>query len=253
VLCGLVERLEGCPRHLGLHSGGMILSRRPLRHLSPIQTSANGVRQVQFAKDDVESLGLIKFDVLGLRLLSVISEAQALVHQRSSLQNMPQSTLDVDALPPDDAQTYDLIRRGQTLGVFQIESPGQWNLLARSQPQDFDDLVAQVALFRPSPLQGNMVHPFIARRRELAKVTYPHPCLEPVLRDTYGVILYQEQVLEVAHVFAGMSLVEADEFRRLMSKFRSSTEMEAMRHTFVAGAIQTHGVYAALAHRASIW
>ncbi len=340
VLVGMVERLHGCPRHLGLHSGGMILSRQPLRHLSPIQTSANGVRQIQFAKDDVESLGLIKFDVLGLRMLSVISEAQEMIrHEQAKEQarnetsrrmraaspwrstpaappqalgaraprgmpmrasafgrggitvdpsrriDLPRSVpplqsfpavpedpaaldapstcaqepprrpklFDADALPEGDPKTYKLIRSGATLGVFQIESPGQWHLLARSQPENFDDLVAQVALFRPGPLQGNMVHPYVARRRGLAQVMYPHPSLEPVLRDTYGVILFQEQVLEVAHLFAGMSLQEADEFRRLMSRFRDRGEMEAMRDAFVASAIATHAasphpVAEALAH-----
>jgi error-prone DNA polymerase len=247
VLLGLCESLhdgfEACPRHLSLHSGGMVLSRLPLRHVSPIQTSANGVRQVQFNKDDIERLGLIKFDVLGLRMLSVVSEAVNLV---SSAGETP---ADVDALPDGDPKTYDLIRRGQTLGVFQIESPGQWNLLARSQPENFDDLVAQVALFRPGPLQGNMVHPYVARRRGWMKVTYPHQCLEPVLRDTYGIILFQEQVLEVAHRFAGMPLQEADDFRRLMSRHRDREEMETMRAAFVDGAVQTHGVKSALANR----
>ena len=125
----------------------------------------------------------------------------------------------------------------------------QWNLLARSQPENFDDLVAQVALFRPGPLQGGMVHPYVARRRGWQKVVYPHPCLEPVLRDTYGIILFQEQVLEVAHSFAGMPLDEADEFRRLMSKFRDRSEMEAMREKFINGAQQTHGVAPSLANR----
>ena len=247
VLCDLVEKLHECPRHLSLHSGGMILSRQPLRHLSPIQTSANGVRQIQFAKDDVEALGLIKFDVLGLRMLSVVSEAQNFITTSAAKCNGAKGAnhrvLDVDDLPPDDAKTYELIRSGQTLGVFQIESPGQWNLLARSQPENFDDLVAQVALFRPGPLQGNMVHPYIARRRGWSKTYYPHASLEPVLRDTYGIILFQEQVLEVAHRFAGMNLSEADEFRRLMSKFRDRVEMEAMRDKFVNGAVNTHGVH----------
>jgi len=156
-----------------------MLSRLLLRHVSPIQTSANGVRQVQFNKDDIESLGLIKFDVLGLRMLSVITEATQL------LESVGEAAPDVDALLDGDALTYDLIQSGQTLGVFQIESPGQWNLLARSQPENFDDLGAQVALFRPGLLQGDMVHPYIARRRGWTKVVYPHPCLEPVLRDTY--------------------------------------------------------------------
>ena len=238
VLLGLCAALhdgeEACPRHLSLHSGGMVLSRQPLRHLSPIQTSANGVRQLQFNKDDVEKLGLIKFDVLGLRMLSVVTEAVNL------LNGVGERAPDVDDLPPDDPQTYDLIQRGQTLGVFQIESPGQWNLLARAQPECFDDLVAQVALFRPGPLQGGMVHPYVARRRGWEKVRYPHPSLEIVLRDTYGIILFQEQVLEVAHQFAGMQLQEADEFRRLMSKFRDAGEMEAMRARFVEAAIETH-------------
>ena len=238
VLLGLCAALhdgdEACPRHLSLHSGGMVLSRQPLRHLSPIQTSANGVRQLQFNKDDVEKLGLIKFDVLGLRMLSVVTEAVNL------LNGVGEAAPDVDALPDDDPQTYDLIQRGQTLGVFQIESPGQWNLLARAQPECFDDLVAQVALFRPGPLQGGMVHPYVARRRGWERVRYPHPSLEAVLLDTYGIILFQEQVLEVAHQFAGMPLQEADEFRRLMSKFRDAGEMEAMRERFVEAAIETH-------------
>jgi error-prone DNA polymerase len=262
VLLCLVERLAGCPRHLSLHSGGMILSRQPLRYLSPLQTSANGVRQIQFTKDDVEAAGQIKFDVLGLRMLSVVTEAvqlqQTIQLQQtvalpkedtgSAFDNAFDSALDVDNLPPDDAATYELIRQGRTMSVFQIESPGQWNLLSRTQPQNFDDLVAQVALFRPGPLQGNMVHPYVLRRRGLQKVTYPHPCLEPVLRDTYGLILFQEQVLEVAHRFAGLSLEEADEFRRLMSKFRDAGEMEGMRRQFIEGAIHTHGVTGALAN-----
>ena len=239
VLLGLCASLhdgvEASPRHLSLHSGGMILSRQSLRHISPIQTSANGVRQVQFNKDDVEKLGLIKFDVLGLRMLSVVTEATRLLESVGA-----PAAGDVDALPDGDPKTYDLIRSGQTLSVFQIESPGQWNLLARSQPEHFDDLVAQVALFRPGPLQGNMVHPYVARRRGWEKVIYPHPSLEPVLRDTYGIILFQEQVLEVAHIFAGMNLSDADEFRRLMSHGRDREKMEAMREKFVRGAVETH-------------
>jgi error-prone DNA polymerase len=246
-LCGLVEQLADCPRHLSLHSGGMILSRNALRHISPIQTSANGVRQLQFAKDDVESLGLIKFDVLGLRMLSVISEAVTLINGRVVTADEDVSRVDLVTL--DDPKAFDLIRSGETLALFQIESPGQWNLLSRTQPENFDDLVVQVALFRPGPLQGGMVHPLIARKRGMAPVTYPHPCLEPVLKDSYGVILFQEQVLEVAHVFADMSLSDADEFRRLMSKFRSSSEMEAMREKFVAGAINKHRVSRRLADK----
>jgi error-prone DNA polymerase len=247
ILLCLVERFHDgfavCPRHLSLHSGGMILSRLPLRHLSPIQNSANGVRQIQFNKDDVEALGLIKFDVLGLRTLSVVTEAAELLRDDVG------TDVDVDHLALDDAKTFELIRAGETMSVFQIESPGQWNLLSRTQPTVFDDLVCQVALFRPGPLQGNMVHPFILRRRGLQKTTYPHPSLERVLKDTHGIILFQEQVLEVAHHFAGLTLTEADEFRRLMSKFRDAEEMEGMRARFVEGAIAKHNVQAQLANQ----
>lgn len=246
-LCTLVEQMGECPRHLSLHSGGMILSRKPLNRLSPVQTSANSVRQIQFAKDDVEKLGLIKFDVLGLRMLAVISEAVLLINGRLVTAHEDISRVDIISL--NDPKAFELIRSGETLALFQIESPGQWNLLARTQPQTFDDLVVQVALFRPGPLQSGMVHPFVARRRGIAKTLYPHPSLEPVLRDTNGIILFQEQVLEVAHIFADMNLSEADEFRRLMSKFRSPTEMEAMREKFVQGAMKKHRVGRALADR----
>ena len=224
--CGLA----GCPRHLGLHSGGMVLSRRPLYQFSPIQVSANGVKEVQFDKDDVEALGLIKFDVLGLRMLATLSEADELV------QRYEKPNLDLDHLALDDRPTFNMIRAGKTVGVFQIESQGQLHLLAQNQPETFNDLITEIALFRPGPLQAGMVHPFVRRRRGQEPVTYMHPDLEPALKDTYGVILFQEQVLEVAHHFAGMPLDQADEFRRLMSRFRDPGEMEGMRSKFVGGA-----------------
>jgi len=236
------EGLEGCPRHLGLHSGGMVLSRTPLARLSPVQRSAGGVRQVQFDKHDVERLGLVKLDVLGLRMLATISEAEDLAWAHGE---MPE---DLDALPLDDIPTFNLIRAGKTVGVFQIESQGQLHLLAKHQPECFGDLITEIALFRPGPLQGGMVGPYVERRQGKARVQYDHPSLRPILQDTYGVILFQEQVLQVAHVFAGMSLEAADAFRRLMSKFRDPGKMEAMRAEFVAGA-QAKGVAAKVAHR----
>jgi error-prone DNA polymerase len=241
VLFTLVAGLKGCPRHLSLHNGGMILSRTPLALHSPVQISANGVRQVQFDKDDVEALGLIKFDVLGLRSLAVVSEALTL-HENDTGER-----LDLDAIPLDDGPTFELIRQGATMSVFQIESPGQWNLLSRTQPQTFDDLVAEVALFRPGPLQGGMVNPYVDRRAGREPVRYLHPSLESILRDTYGVILYQEQVLEVSHQFAGMSLEAADKFRSLMSKWRDPGDMQNMQIEFVNGAMRTHGVRRELA------
>lgn len=239
-LITLVEQLQDCPRHLSLHSGGMILSRSPLRYYSPTQESANGVRQIQFDKDSVEMLGLIKFDVLGLRTLSVVTKAVNLIKEDCG------KLIDIDHLPPGDEKTYELIRSVKTMSVFQIESPGQWNLLSRSQPENFDDLVAQVALFRPGPLQGNMVGPYVDRRsgqRNGAKGSNPKPERIPdsvweVVESTCGVILYQEQILDIAHKFAGLSLRESDEFRRLMSKFRDPGQMEDMRGLFVSKATE---------------
>ncbi|NND72463.1 MAG: DNA polymerase III subunit alpha [Rhodothermales bacterium] len=232
VLLERADALYGSPRHLGLHSGGMVLSRKPLYHFTPVQESANGVKMVTFDKDDIEALGLVKFDVLGLRMLACLSEAVELIHR-----HLP-DTIDIDELSLDDIPTFNMIRAGKTLGVFQIESQGQLHLLGQHQPENFGDLINEIALFRPGPLQGGMVHPFVRRRRGLEEVEYMHPHLEPVLKDTYGVIIYQEQVLEVAHQFAGMSLIEADEFRRLMSKFRDPGQMESMRTRFVTGAME---------------
>ena len=242
LLLTLVERLDGIPRHMGLHVGGMVLSRKPLCHFSPIQLSANGVRMVQFDKNDVEALGLVKLDVLGLRMLATLSEATEHVWRYTG------TTIDLDSLPLNDSNVYDLICSNSTVGLFQIESQGQIHLLAVNQPRTFDDLIAEIALFRPGPLQGGMVHPYIRRRKGEETVVYDHPDLEPALKDTYGIILFQEQVLEVAHQFAGMSLAEADDFRALMSKYRDAEEMEAMRGRFVSGAVG-RGVLEPVAHQ----
>lgn len=224
--------LEECPRHLGLHSGGMLLSRRPLSEFTPIQQSANGVRMAQFDKRDVEAMGLVKLDVLGLRMLATISETEETIRRHQG------ADFDVDSLPRGDTQTYNLIRSGNTVGLFQIESQGQHHLLARHQPEEFQDLITQVALFRPGPLQGNMVHPYVRRRRGQEPITYDHPSLEPILKDTYGIILFQEQLLEVAHRFAGMDLEEADRFRDEISEVRDPEELKEMRDRFVEGAVE---------------
>lgn len=235
-LLEMTASLNECPRHLGLHSGGMLLSRRPLENYTPIQRSANGVRMAQFDKNDVEALGLVKFDALGLRMLASISEADELIERHEG------QDLDLNALPLDDTRTFNLIRSGDTVGCFQIESQGQLHLLAKHQPKNFNDLITEIALFRPGPLQGNMVDPYVRRRRGKEPAKYDHPSLKPILKDTYGIILFQEQVLEVVHQFAGMSLERADDFRDLMSDFRDPGEMENMREEFVKGALNTHDV-----------
>lgn len=230
----LLERvadLHLCPRHLGLHSGGMILSRKPLSHFTPIQVSANGVKMATFDKLDVEAMGLVKLDVLGLRMMACLSEGAELMRRHEGIE------VDFMTLPLDDPGVYELICSGQTVCLFQIESQGQMHLIAQNQPECFDDLVAEVALFRPGPLQSGMVHPFIRRRRGLEPIVYEHPSLEPILADTYGVILFQEQILDVAHRFAGMSMADADDFRQLMSKTHDPVRMAEMGTQFVDGAV----------------
>ena len=265
VLLRVVEKIADRPRHLGLHSGGMILSARPLKHFTPIQKSANGVSVVQFDKDDVEAMGLVKFDVLGLRMLACISEAIELL-ENSKTRELENSKTDWHLAPGtwnvldaceglDDPAVFDLIKSGKTLGVFQIESQGQMHLLAQHQPETFDDLVTEVALFRPGPLQGGMVNPYVRRRRGQEPVVYQHADLEPLLRDTLGIVLFQEQVLEIAHHFAGMPLDEADDFRALVSKNRDAKAMEAMHEKFVKGAmargvdnVSAENVYETVSH-----
>ncbi len=233
-LLTLVEKLEGCPRHLSLHSGGMILSREELWKFSPVQFSANGVQQATFNKDDVEYLGLVKLDVLGLRAMSAISYAQELIEQTTG--HWP----DLDSLSVEDPKVYDLICSGETLSLFQVESPGQMALIAKLQPRTFHELAIQIAILRPGPIQGGVLQPYVRRAKGLEKSTPPHASLKEVLSDTHGMILYQEQVLEVSHAFAGLPMEEADEFRRLMSKSRSPKQMETMREKFVSSARHTH-------------
>jgi error-prone DNA polymerase len=253
----LARRLCGLPRHLSLHNGGLVLTRQPLAQTLVVRVSANGVRALEVDKDDVERLGLIKFDLLGLRTLGAIEEALALIAETTGTRP------DVDHLPtePPDPRTMRLIRSGQTLAVFQIESPGQWHLLAETQPETFDDLITQTALFRPGPIQGGFVRPYVARRQQKqeARQTAPlpaqrdavqtpwrgprdtfwtrHPILGPILAGSEGILLFQEQILEIAHQFAGLSYAEADGFRRAMSHAREVDEMEAMRARFLAGAL----------------
>ena len=235
-LLKVVTLLIDTPRHLGLHSGGMILSAKPLIQFTPVQRSANGTSVVQFDKDDVEAMGLVKFDVLGLRMLACISETVELIHSTCGTLHCDVDNI-LSTMQYNDPNVLSLIRSGNTLGLFQIESQGQMHLLAQHQPECFNDLITEVALFRPGPLQGGMVHPYVRRRRGLEPVTYAHPSLEPILKDTLGIVLFQEQVLEIAHRFAGMPLDEADDFRALVSKNRDVQAMAEMQDKFVKGAM----------------
>jgi error-prone DNA polymerase len=228
----LCEQLEGYPRHLSLHNGGMLITAEPLVDVVPLEYATSGVRVCQLNKDDVELLGLIKFDILGLRTLSIVDEAVQMVARNRGL------TLDIDNLSLDDPAVYDVICSSKTIGIFQVESPGQWSLLARAQPRTFADLIVQIALFRPGPLQGGMVHPYIERRQGREEIVYPHESLEACLQDTLGIVIFQEQILQVAHDFAGLSYADSDGLRRAISHYRTEIQMNACRAAFVESAVR---------------
>ncbi len=235
----LAQSLEGLTRNAGKHAGGVVISPSKLTDFTPLycEQGATGV-VTQFDKDDVESIGLVKFDFLGLRTLTIIDWAvQTLNRDRSSAGASP---LDIAQIPMDDSATFDLLKACNTTAVFQLESRGMKDLIKRLQPDDFEEIVALVALFRPGPLQSGMVDDFINRKHGRAKVEYPHPDLEPILQPTYGVILYQEQVMQIAQVLAGYTLGGADLLRRAMGK-KKAEEMAKQREVFTAGALQ-HGV-----------
>jgi error-prone DNA polymerase len=228
----LCEQLDGYPRHLSLHNGGMLITAEPLVDVVPLEYATSGVRVCQFNKDDVELLGLIKFDILGLRTLSILDESIRMIRENRGIE------LPIDDLTLDDPAVYDLICSSKTIGIFQVESPGQWQLLARSQPRSFGDLIIQISLFRPGPLQGGMVNPYVERRNGREAITYPHPSLESCLRDTLGIVIFQEQVLQVAHDFAGLSYAGADDLRRAISHYRTEAHMNVCREAFVESAVK---------------
>ena len=230
-LVSIAERLSDFPAHLGTHLGGFILSRDPLTDRVPLQWAAKGVVVAQFDKDDIETLGLVKMDILALKMHSAIAEAVRRIEARTG------ERIAAWELPRDDPKVYELIRSARTVGLFQLESSGQRNLASRLRERDFEDVIAAISLFRPGPLQAEMIGPFIRRRHGHEAVDVPHPAMEPILRRTYGVIVYQEQVIEVAAAVAGFSLAEADMLRRAMTHERSLAEMDEIGHTFVAKAM----------------
>jgi error-prone DNA polymerase len=239
----LCQEIYDFPRHLSIHNGGMLISSCPLTEIVPLEKATMPGRIVcQWDKDSVADAGLIKVDLLGLRMLSLIREACELVEKNRN------TKFTLDKLPLNDESVYDMICQGDTIGVFQVESRAQMQTLPRIKPRSIEDLTIEVALIRPGPLQGNMVHPYIRRRKGLEKVTYPHPKLKPILEDTLGVLLFQEQVIQVATTIANFTPGEADALRRAMSKKRSREAMNEMRQRFIDGA-KKDGVKTALANR----
>jgi DNA polymerase III subunit alpha len=239
-LIDLARALEGLARNAGTHAGGVVIAPSVLTDFTPLYCEEGGTPVTQFDKDDVEAAGLVKFDFLGLRTLTVIDWAVRDINALRASLGEPQ--LDMRSLPMDDAATYQLLKSCKTTAVFQLESRGMKDLIRRLQPDRFGDIVALVALFRPGPLQSGMVEDFIARKHDTsgATIDYLHPELKPVLAATYGVILYQEQVMQIAQILAGYTLGGADLLRRAMGK-KKPEEMAKQRSVFVSGA-QARGV-----------
>jgi error-prone DNA polymerase len=229
----LAEELDSCPMHLGTHLGGFIITREPIDTWTPLQWAAKGVVVSQYDKDDVEALGLVKMDILGLRTHSAISDAVELARERVGHENVPEPF----TLPPTDPRVYAMLQRADTVGMFQLESSGQRNLSQRLRASTFEDIIAQISLFRPGPLEAEMITPFIRRRHGIEPVVVPHEGMRRPLRDTYGVIVYQEQVLLVAQAVAGFDLAEADSLRRAMTKGRSREEMARIKAHFIDRAV----------------
>ena len=227
-LLEVAAALEGLNRHAGMHAAGVVISEKPLWEYAPCFLSKDGDIVTQYAKEEVEDVGLVKFDFLGLRTLTILAEAEALVRQSDPEFSLRQ-------IPLDDAETYKMIAAGDTTAVFQLESGAFKEVLKQLKPDCFEDIIAAVALYRPGPLGGGMVDDFIARKHGRKKVTYQHPWLEPILEETYGVIVYQEQVMQIASALGGFSLGQADILRRAMGK-KKEKEMVRQKAIFLEGA-----------------
>ncbi|MBT8136413.1 MAG: DNA polymerase III subunit alpha [Gammaproteobacteria bacterium] len=242
-LIDLARSLEGLARNAGKHAGGVVIAPSQLIDYTPLYTESGVEAVTQYDKDDVEAIGLVKFDFLGLRTLTIIDWAVQTINSARAAADEP--VLEIAELPMDDAATYALLKSCTTTAVFQLESRGMKDLIKRLQPDCFEDIVALVALFRPGPLQSGMVDDFIQRKHGQAVIVYPHPQLEQILRPTYGVILYQEQVMQIAQELSGYSLGGADLLRRAMGK-KKPEEMARQRSVFLDGA-EERGVDRAVA------
>lgn len=230
LLIELSRRLQGFPRHLGIHCGGMIVTKTPLAEIVPVENATMPNRTViQWDKDDSADMGLVKIDLLGLGMLTLIDLALKLVQQHRAV------TIDISKISYSDAKVYDLLCSADTLGVFQVESRAQMNTLPRMRPRCFYDLVVEVAIIRPGPIQGKMVHPYLRRRNGEEPISYLHPTLEPVLRRTLGIPLFQEQGIRVAMTVAGFTPAQADSLRRSIGHRQSKARIAALKESLIDG------------------
>ncbi|WP_272522117.1 DNA polymerase III subunit alpha [Providencia sp. PROV202] len=240
-LIDMARKLEGVTRNAGKHAGGVVIAPTKITDFAPLYCDAEGNNPVtQFDKNDVEYAGLVKFDFLGLRTLTIINWALEMINARRAKKNL--EPIDIAAIPLQDKKSFDMLQRSETTAVFQLESRGMKDLIKRLQPDCFEDMIALVALFRPGPLQSGMVDNFIDRKHGREEISYPdvnwqHESLKPVLEPTYGIILYQEQVMQIAQVLAGYTLGGADMLRRAMGK-KKPEEMAKQRSVFEEGSIK---------------
>lgn len=228
-LVDMAKSIEGIKNNIGMHAAGVIISHKPLNEIVPVQPSKEGIIITEYPMADLEKLGLLKMDFLGLRNLTIIDKTIKLVKKRHGID------IDINNIPLDDKKTYKMLTKGETAGVFQLESSGMKKLVRDLKPSVFEDLGALVALFRPGPLESGMVTDFVERKHGRQKITYAHPLLEPILKDTYGTIVYQEQIMQIFQVLAGYSLGGADMVRRMMGK-KKVDEMAKQKSVFIEGA-----------------
>lgn len=240
----LAQQIEGFPRHLGIHSGGMVICDRPIADVCPVEWATMAHRSVlQWDKDDCAAVGLVKFDMLGLGMLSALHYMIDLVDEHKSIR------IDLADIDLSEKAVYDMLQRADSVGVFQVESRAQMATLPRLKPREFYDLVVEVALIRPGPIQGGSVHPYIKRRNGLEPVTFEHPSLEKALDRTLGVPLFQEQLMQMAIDVAGFSPAEADQLRRAMGSKRSPERMNQLKGRFYDGMRELHGIVGDAADR----
>uniref|UniRef100_A0A1A9Z1F1 DNA-directed DNA polymerase n=1 Tax=Glossina pallidipes TaxID=7398 RepID=A0A1A9Z1F1_GLOPL len=238
----MAKNLEGSIKNIGKHAGGIVIAPNKITNFTPIYYDfKNNTQLTQFDKDDIEKVGLVKFDFLGLRTLTIIDWTVKIINRKKLANNLePIKIIDISL---NDIQSFNMLKKAKTTAIFQLESKGIRELIKRLKPDCFEDIIALVALFRPGPLQSGMVENFINRKHGREKISYPdptwqHQLLEPILKSTYGIILYQEQVMNIAQILAGYSLGEADILRRAMGK-KKPKEMFEQRDRFKSGAIKT--------------
>jgi error-prone DNA polymerase len=243
-LVDVTERLDRLPRHVSMHPCGVILGNNNLYNITPVQPSGMGLPMSQFDKDDIDDVGLLKLDILGVRMQSTLAYAVHEIHRvhgkhAAAAGNLaldapyvnPDGVIDLDSIPHDDEPTFECIRTAHTLGMFQIESPGQRELIGKMQPTEYNDLIADISLFRPGPMKGNMVAPFLDAKHGFTSPNYVHPRFRYFLGDSYGVVIYHEHVLRILHECMGVTLAEADEIRRRMEKNTDSIEAAFRQRT----------------------